>query len=149
MMISILVTPTNKAGRHAAKKSFVMERLATVANTMIVMDGGIRIPVPEAAAMMADDHSLRYPALVMEGNMAELMAAASAFTEPLRPEKIMVDPTALTPRPPGTLPTRRFTKSTKRVAAPDRLQAQLRPLRRLPPHTTQSSPPAHSPSRPG
>ena len=59
MMISIFVTPTRIAGSVAARNSLVTDRLATVASTMMVMDGGIRIPVPAAAAMMADDHSLR------------------------------------------------------------------------------------------
>ena len=51
--------------------------------------------------------------------MAELIAAASAFTEPLRPENTIVDATALTPSPPGTRPTSRFMKLTSRPAEPE------------------------------
>lgn len=36
-----------------------MERLATVPSTIIVIDGGMRMPVPDAAATIDADHGRR------------------------------------------------------------------------------------------
>lgn len=58
-MTMALDRPIRAAGSSDAKNSCLMERLAMVPRTIIVMEGGIRIPVPADAATMQDAHSLR------------------------------------------------------------------------------------------
>src|SRR5438477_7325291 len=111
-MTTPLARPTTTAGISEARNRSRMERFATVPRMIIVIDGGIRIPVPEAAATIAADHGRRYPARVIGGIIVDPIAAASALTEPDRPENSMVDTTTLMPSPPGSQPTSIVTNRT-------------------------------------
>src|SRR6266511_319567 len=57
-----LASPTTNAGISEARNRSRMDRLATVPRMIIVIDGGMRIPVPDAAATIAADHAHAQPA---------------------------------------------------------------------------------------
>src|SRR6266511_1945422 len=95
-----LASPTTNAGISEARNRSRMDRLATVPRMIIVVIGGI---------------------------IVDPIAAASALTEPDRPENSIVEATTLMPSPPGSQPTSIVTKRTNRSAAPER--CRISPVR--------------------
>src|SRR2546430_16257976 len=70
-MTTPLPSATTTAGISEARNRSRIDRFATVPRTIIVIDGGIRMPVPAAAATIDADHSRRDPARVIGGRVVE------------------------------------------------------------------------------
>jgi hypothetical protein len=62
--------------------------------------GGIIIPIPVAAATMAEALGGVYPARIMDGRRRDPMAEASATEDPEIPEKKISETTTTNPNPP-------------------------------------------------
>src|SRR2546430_11720105 len=103
-MTTPLPSATTTAGISEARNRSRIDRFATVPRTIIVIDGGIRMPVPDAAATIDADHSRRYPARVIGGGIARPLPRASAVSPPATAGKSAVGGTTPHPPPPRDPP---------------------------------------------
>ena len=99
-------------------KSPAMEILDMAPRTTILRQGGISIPIPVAAATMAEALEAGYPARTMDGRRRDPMAEASAIEEPEIPEKKISETTTTNPSPPLICPTRFRANRTSRCEMP-------------------------------
>ena len=84
----------------------------------ITRQGGISIPMPEAAATIAAARSGGYPAFTSDGIRIEPIAEASATDEPEMPENSTSEATTTMPSPPRIWPTIAEASATRRREMP-------------------------------
>ena len=77
-MRPIKQSPIKNPGKKPAKNKAATDRSARDAKTIMTKQGGMRIPIPDAAATMHTLCSLEYPIRSMGGSIMEPMAEASA-----------------------------------------------------------------------
>src|SRR5215207_3052437 len=105
-------------GTNPAMKSAPVESPAICAMMTMMRQGGMRIPIADAAETMATARSGLKPALISEGIMSAPIAETSATVEPEMPEKNISATTTAMPSPRLTCLIRTRARSTRRAEIP-------------------------------
>jgi hypothetical protein len=116
------------AGMKPARKSAPTERPAICAITTMMRQGGMRIPIADAAETIATARSGRNPARMSEGTMSDPIADTSATVDPEIPEKNASATTTAMPRPPRRWPISTRARWTSRAEMPP---VSIRPPARM------------------